>query len=107
MASAQRVEQPGAGQIVGEKTGQPTVGPEQRGAGVARAVPALMAIGIGEDADAVALFQSVVQQPLEGGSIGMHLDRALDPRIVRHLDVGIASADVREHDAILVFQRIE
>src|SRR5207253_4333077 len=99
MASAQRVEQSGAGEIASEKTGQPTVGSEQRGARVAGAVPALMAVGIGEYADAVALFQSVVQQPFEGAPIGMHLDRALDPRIVRHLDVGIAAADVREYDA--------
>jgi hypothetical protein len=37
----------------------------------------------------------------------MDLDRALDARIVRHLDVGIAAADVREHDAILVLERLE
>ena len=74
---------------------------------MARAMPALVAVGIGEDADAIALFQRVVEQPLEGAPIGMHLDRALDPRIVRHLDVGIAAADMREHDAILVLQRLE
>jgi hypothetical protein len=56
MAPAQGIEQSGPGQIVGKKTGQPAVGPEQRGARMARAMPTLMAVGIGENADAVALF---------------------------------------------------
>ena len=37
----------------------------------------------------------------------MDFDRALDPRVVRHLDVGVAPADMREHHAILVLQRLE
>ena len=66
-----------------------------------------MAVGIGENADAVALFERILDQPFEGAPIRMHLDRALDPRVVRHLDVGVAAADVGEHDAILVLQRLE
>src|SRR5271170_6265549 len=74
---------------------------------MAGAMPALMSIGIGEDADAVALFEGVMHQPFEGAPIRMNLDRALDPRVVRHLDVGVASADMREDDAILALQRVE
>ena len=74
---------------------------------MAGAVPALMSIGIGEDADAVALFEGVMHQPFEGAPVGMHFDRALDPGVVRHLDVGVASADMREDDAILALQRVE
>ena len=107
MAAAQRIEQPGPGQLAGKQAGQAAIGAEQRGARMARAVPSLVAVGIGEDADPIALFQRVVQQPLEGTPIGMHLDRALDPRVVRHPDVGISAADVGEHDAILVLQRVE
>src|SRR5437762_13994687 len=36
------------------------------------------------------------------GDFGMHFDRALDARVMRHFDVGIAAADMGEHDAILV-----
>ena len=37
----------------------------------------------------------------------MHFDRAFGPGVMRHLDVGIAAADVGEHDAVLVLQRLE
>ena len=37
----------------------------------------------------------------------MHLHGALDARVVRHPDIGIAAADMGEDDAILVLQRGE
>ena len=74
---------------------------------MAGAVASLVAVGIGQDADAIALLDGVADQPFEGAPVGMDLDRALDPGVVRHLDVGVAAADVGEHDAVLVLQRLE
>ena len=72
-----------------------------------RPVPTLVAVGVGEHADAVALFERILQQPLESAPVGVHLDSALDAPVVRDLDVGVTAADVREHDAILVLQGLE
>ncbi len=74
---------------------------------MARAVASLVPVGIGQNTDPVALFERVVQQPLERAPIRMHLDRAFEPRVVRHFDVGIAPADMREHDAVPAVQRPE
>ncbi len=74
---------------------------------MAGTMPTLMAVGIGQDADPITLFQRVVEQPLEGPPVGMHLDRTLDPRVVRHFNVGIAAADMGKDDAIRVLQGLE
>ncbi len=107
VAPPQGVEQPGAGEVAGEQARQPAIGAEQRGAGMAGAMAALVAVRVGEDADAIALLQRIPDQPFEGAPVGMNLDRAFDPRVMRHLDVGVAPADMGEHDAILVPQRLE
>src|SRR5262249_47201094 len=70
-------------------------------------VSSFMAIRISENADAIALIQRIMQQPLEGPPIGMHLHRALNARVVRHLDIGTAAADMRKDDAVLARQRRE
>src|SRR5205814_9729348 len=97
MAPAQRIKRPSPAQLAGEQEGQPAIGAEQRGTGVARTVSALMAIGIGKNADAISLLQRVVQEPLESTPIGRYVDRALDARVMRHFDIGIAAADMGEH----------
>ena len=42
-----------------------------------------MSIGIGNDTDPVALFESVMQQPFEGAPGGMHFDRLFETLIKR------------------------
>ena len=37
----------------------------------------------------------------------MHFDAALDAGVVRHLDVRVTSADMREHDDVLTLQHLE
>src|SRR5437868_7278655 len=74
---------------------------------MARAMPPLVAVAIGQYADPVALGEGILKQPLERAPIGMHLDGPLDTRVMRHGDVGIAAADMSEDDAILVLQCFE
>src|SRR5947209_6838625 len=107
VASAHRVEQSLAAEFWGEQAGQAAVSAEQRRAGMTCPMAALVAVGVRHDADAIALFERVLDQPFEGAPVGMNFDAALDARIVAHLDVGVATADVCEHDAILVLQRAE
>ena len=70
-------------------------------------MPPLVAVGIRDNADPIALFQGILDQPFEGAPIGVHLHRALDAHVMRHLDVGVTPADMGDHHAILVLQRLE
>src|SRR3712207_8652425 len=44
-----------------EHAGKPAIGAEERGAGIGGAVPALVAVAVGEDADAIVLLEGVVE----------------------------------------------
>ncbi len=66
-----------------------------------------MIVAVAHDADAKALLESVVQQPLERSPGGVHFHGALQPAVVRHRDVGVASADMRDHDGVLGGDRAE
>ena len=85
---------------------RPPIAAEERGAGIAGAGPALVPVGVGDDADAVVLLEGVAHEPFEGAPGRMHLDRRLQ-RVVRELDIGVASADVGHHDAVLALQLSE
>src|SRR5579875_866741 len=102
MAIAQRLQKRGSRELRRENARQPAVRAEHRRTGIARARPALVAVAIGHDADTIALLERVLDQPVEGAPRGVYLDRAFQPNVVRHLDVRIAAADVREDDAIFV-----
>ena len=85
---------------LGQEAGEPAVAAEERGAGIAGARPALVAVGIGDDADAVVLLEGVAHDPLERAPGRVHLDCGLHG-VVRVLDVGVAAADVGDHHAVL------
>ena len=60
-----------------------------------RTLPTLVAIGIGDDADPRADREGVVQQPVKGAPVRMHLHAALQRLVVRVVQVGVAAADMR------------
>ena len=107
VAFAQTVHHSLAGKAVGQHTGQPAVGAQLRNPRMGRAGPPLVAVGIGNNPDPVALLKRVVDQPFERAPGGMHLDGAFQPVVVGDLDVGVAPADVGEDDAVLVLDRLE
>ena len=88
---AQAVEQRLARQLRQQKAGQPANGAEHRRTGIARAGAPLVAVGIGDDADAVAEVEGVVDEPFERAPGGVHLDGCLEASIMGGADVGIAS----------------
>ena len=102
-APAHALEDGVAIEPLGQEAGQPAVAAEERGAGIAGAGPALVAVGVGDDADAVVLLEGVAHDPLEGAPGRMHLDGRLQ-RIVGELDVGVAAADVGHHHAVLALR---
>ena len=66
-----------------------------------------MAVGIGDDADAKVLLESVAHDPFECAPGGMYLDRGLELAVVRVNDVRVAAADMGDHDAIPALQLLE
>lgn len=74
---------------------------------MAGAVASLVAVAVGEDADTVALLEGVLEQPFERAPVGVDFDGAFDARVVRQRDVGVAAADVREDDGVLVLDGLE
>src|SRR3546814_2497381 len=101
MALAQTVEQSGARQLRRQQTGQSADRAEQRRARIACPGPALVAVAVGDDADAIAHLGGVVQDPFEGAPGGMDLDRSLDASVMGALDVGVTDAAMREADDVL------
>jgi len=85
----------------GLEAGQTAERTEEGGAGIACAHPALMAVGIADDANAVVLVESIMKEPFESTPGGMNLDRLFEPPIVRECDVRITSTAMGIHDAIL------
>ena len=67
----------------------------------------LVPVRIRQDTDAITLLKCVVHQPFEGTPGRMHFDAFLDALIVRHLDIGITTADVCEYRAFLVLEGLE
>lgn len=78
------------------QTGQAAIGAEQRCARSLGAGTALVAVAVGDDADAITEIEGVVDDPLEGSPARMHLDRGLDGDVVGDADVGVASTDMRK-----------
>ena len=105
-AAAHALEDGVAVQPLGQEAGQPAVAAEERGAGIAGAGPALVAVRVGDDADAVVLLEGVAHDPFEGAPGRVHLHRRLH-RVVRELDVGVAAADVGHHHAVLALELLE
>src|SRR4029453_6212190 len=64
-ARLDRVEHGFARQRFGEHAGETAICAERRGARMAGAWPALVAVGVGDDAALVALLDRVLQKPLE------------------------------------------
>src|SRR2546425_1194197 len=60
-----RVEYRIAGQRLGEHAREPAVGPERGRPRMARARTALVAVGVRDEADLVALLHRVIEEPLE------------------------------------------
>src|ERR1700722_6554237 len=100
-AGTQRLEYRGPRQLRQLQAGQPAIGAKQRCAGPFGARTALVAVTVGDDADAVTEVEGVVDDPLEGAPARMHLDRGLDGNVVGDADVGVASADMRKGDGVL------
>ena len=57
--------------------------PKVEAPGLRRARPPLVIVAMADDADAKALRERVVQQPLERAPGGMHFDSALEASVVR------------------------
>ena len=106
-ARAQRREQRVAGKLRHEIAGDAADRAEGRGAGAGRAGASLVVVAVADHADAVAPLQRVVQQPFERAPGRMHLDRALELARMGILHVGVAAADMGDHDRILAGHRVE
>ena len=63
-----------------------------------------MIVAMAYDADPVSAVECVMQKPFEGAPGREHLNCALEPAVVSQADVGVASADVRNHDRIFAFE---
>ena len=50
------------------------------------------------------MLKSVLNQPLKSAPGGMHLNRFFQTVIMRHLDIGVTTTDMREHGTILILQ---
>jgi len=57
-----------------------------------------------DDADAIALLESVVQDPFERAPARMHLDGTLEPAVMGILEVGVTPADMGDDHRILALQ---
>ena len=107
MALVQRLEQRLSIEPRHQIAGQAADRAERRGAGIGSARAALVVVAVAYEPDPVAQAEGIVQQPLEGAPAGMHLDRALDAAVVADVEVGVAPADMGDHDRILAVQRLE
>ena len=105
-AAAHAFEDRVAVEPLGQEAGEPAVAAEERGAGIAGAGPALVAVRVGDDADAIALLEGVAHDPLEGAPGRVHLHGRFH-RVVRELDVGVAPADVGRHHAVAAPKLLE
>ena len=75
---------------------------------MARARAALVTIGVGDEADPVAVAEGVLEEPLEAAPVGVDLDHGLEPRIVEADDVRVAPTDVGdEHHVVAAPELIE
>ena len=75
---------------------------------MAGARPALVTVGVGDEADPVALAEGVLEEPLEAAPVGVDLDHGLERRVVEAHDVGVAPADVGdEHHVIPAPELVE
>ena len=102
--AAQRREQRIARELRHQVAGQAADRPERRGTGPRGAGPPLVIVAVAHHADAIALVERVMQQPLERAPGGMHLDGTLEPAVVRELDVRIAPADMGDDHGVLVLR---
>src|SRR5205085_1783728 len=94
-------------QLAHKIAGEPADGAERRSAGSRGPWAPFVIVAVAHDTDAIAFLESIVQQPFECAPGGMHFDRALKSSIVGELDVGVASAHMRNHDGVLALQRAE
>src|SRR5262249_4619873 len=100
-ARLDRVEHGLPRQRLGEHASEPAVCAERRGAWVARAGPALVAVGVRHEAYLVAVPDRVLEEPFEAPPVRIDLDDRLQRDIVEAYDVGVAAADVRDqHDVV-------
>src|SRR5262249_19305241 len=102
---AQRREQSIARKLRHEVAGQPADRAEGRGARPRRARSPLVVVAVAYDADAVAFFERVVQQPFERAPGRVHLDAALEPSVMGGFDVGVTPADMGDDNGILPAER--
>ena len=107
MTAAHRLEDRVAIEPGAEKAGQAALAAEKRRAGVTGAGPPLVAIGVGDDADAVILFERVAHDPFEGAPGRVNFDCGFQLRIVGIENVGVTAADMGDDDAILAFKLAE
>ena len=107
LAAAQRLEQRIAGQFGHEIAGDAADRAETRGAGLGGARPSLVVVTVTDDADAIAHLERIVQDPLERAPGRVHFDCAFQLSVMGVFDVGIASADMGDHDGVLAGQRLE
>ena len=66
---------------------------------------ALVVVAVADDADAIALLERVVQQPLERAPGRMHLHGALEPPVMGVVEIGVAPADMRDDHGVLAGER--
>ena len=86
------------------KARQTAVGGKARRAGMAGARPSLMPVAVADHAQAMPLIETVRHKPFERPPGRMNFYRRLQARVVGIPDFGIASATVRENNAILFGQ---
>ena len=102
---AQRLEQRVARELRHEVAGEAADRAEGRGARPGGAGASLVVVAVADDADAVALLERVVQQPLERAPGRVHLDGALEPAVMGIFQIGIAPADMGDDHGILAGER--
>jgi hypothetical protein len=90
-----------------DKAGQTTLAAKKRRARIARAGASFVTVGIGDNANAIALLEGIVHDPLECAPGRVHLDSGLQLSIVGIVDIGVAPSDMGDDDAILAFELIK
>src|SRR4030088_3203255 len=77
-------------------------GAKHGGPGRLVAGPALMAIAVANDADAISLSKGIIGEPFKRTPAGVDLDRPFEGMVVRIGDVGVATTALRPHNRVLV-----
>ena len=104
MAAAEALHEAVPIQGFEQVTGEPAVGAERGDPGVLGARAPVVSVARGDDSDPVARLEGIEDDPLERAPGGVDFDRGLEFRVVGVLDVGIAAADVRRDQRVLVLE---